>query len=215
MNASFPGHKPKQDGIKLRSISELQNPTPNNDQTGKKKKAYDPSKPCHYCSELGHWTPTCLVKIKANKSRLKFKEHAANVASFDTSPSIESLEAFLYSGATYSVVGDISLFTSISTTNMILSVTSNHKSVVVRIGRINLKIGDNILEVKDVLYCKEIPGIIILIEKLLDQLIYVEFYNNKFVLNQSGNMFTSFDKNSQWFLPVSFPSTISAIAPVP
>ncbi|MBW0577958.1 hypothetical protein O181_117673, partial [Austropuccinia psidii MF-1] len=152
---------------KSRSSSEPRKPTTDNDQAGKKK-TYDPSRPCYYCGELGHWTPTCPVKIKKNESRLKFKQKA-NVASLDTSPSIESLEALLDSGATHSVVGGISLFTSMSPTNMKLSVASNHKFMVAGIGRINLRIGNDILEVKDALYCKEIPGIILSIGKLLDQ----------------------------------------------
>ncbi|MBW0526412.1 hypothetical protein O181_066127 [Austropuccinia psidii MF-1] len=71
--------------MKSRSSSEPRKPTTNNDQGGKKRKTYNPLRPCYYCSELGHWTPTCPVKIKANESRLKFKQQA-NVASFDTSP---------------------------------------------------------------------------------------------------------------------------------
>ncbi|MBW0483645.1 hypothetical protein O181_023360 [Austropuccinia psidii MF-1] len=121
--------------MKSRSSSEPRKPTTDNDHAGKKKKTYDPSRPCYYCGELGHWTPTCPVKIKANESRFKFKQQA-NVASFDTSPSIESLKALLDSGATHSVVGDISLFTSMSPTNMNLSVASNHKFMVVGIGEL-------------------------------------------------------------------------------
>ncbi|MBW0536681.1 hypothetical protein O181_076396 [Austropuccinia psidii MF-1] len=200
--------------MKSRSSLEPRKHTADNDQAGKKKKTYDPSRTCYYCGELGHWTPTCPVKIKANESRLKFKQQA-DVASFDTSPSIESLEALLDSGATHSVVGDISLFTSISPTNMNLSVASNHKFMVVGIGRVNLRIGSGILEVKDVLYCKEIPGIILSIGKLLDQSIDIKFCDNKFILRQFGNTFTSFKKNSRWFLPVSSPSNISAITPTP
>ncbi|MBW0494021.1 hypothetical protein O181_033736 [Austropuccinia psidii MF-1] len=123
---------------------------PSNDQTGKKKKTYNPSRPCYLFGELEHRTLTFPVKIKANDTMLKFKEHTANVESFDTSLSIESFEALLDSGATHSAVGYISFFTSITPTNLILSVASNHKFMVVGIERISLKAGDNNLEVNDV-----------------------------------------------------------------
>ncbi|MBW0538221.1 hypothetical protein O181_077936, partial [Austropuccinia psidii MF-1] len=162
INASFPGHKPKQDNMKSRSSSEPRRPTADNDQTGKKKKTYDPSRPCYYCGEMGHWTPTCPVKIKAN------------------------YVAGLWCD-----------------------------SLSIGIGRISLRIGNNILEVKDVLYCKDIPGIILSIGKLLDQSIDIKFCDDKFILRQFGNTFTSFKKNSRWFLPVSSPSNISSITPTP
>ncbi|MBW0535806.1 hypothetical protein O181_075521 [Austropuccinia psidii MF-1] len=103
INASFPGKKPKPDGAKPRLTSEpRKTPTSNND-TGKKKKTFDPSRPCYYCGELGHWSPTFPIKIKANNARIQFKERSADVAGFDATPSIETIEALLDSGATHSV----------------------------------------------------------------------------------------------------------------
>ncbi|MBW0493092.1 hypothetical protein O181_032807 [Austropuccinia psidii MF-1] len=104
INASFPGRKPKKDNEKPRSASEPRIAPTNHDDSGKKKKKFDPSRPCYYCGELGHWTPTCPIKIKAKNARNQFKEHAADVAGFDATPSIETIEALLDSGATHSVL---------------------------------------------------------------------------------------------------------------
>ncbi|MBW0478111.1 hypothetical protein O181_017826 [Austropuccinia psidii MF-1] len=190
INTSFPGKKPEKDGEKPRIT------LTSHDDAGKKKKTFNPSRPCYYCRELGHWTSTCPIKIKANNKRNQFKECAANVAGFDATPSIETIEALLDSGATHSVVGNISLFTYLLTTNMTLSVASNDKFTIVGIGRINLNIGNSFLEVDDVLYCKDIPGIILSIGKLIAQSIDVRFNNDKFILHQSGKFFHSFKKNS-------------------
>ncbi|MBW0461669.1 hypothetical protein O181_001384 [Austropuccinia psidii MF-1] len=214
INASFPSKKPKKDGEKPRSASEPRIAPTSQDDAKKKKKTFDPSRPCYYCGELGHWAPTCPIKIKASNARNQFREHAANVAGFDATPSIETIEALLDSGATHSVVGNISLFTYILTTNMTLSVASNDKFAVVGIGRISLKIGKSFLEVDDVLYCKEIPGIILSIGKLIAQSINVRFDNDEFILKQSGKNFYSFKKNSQWFLPVSLNSSASIVTPI-
>ncbi|MBW0538412.1 hypothetical protein O181_078127 [Austropuccinia psidii MF-1] len=51
----------------------------------------------------------------------------ASIASYDAGPSLESLEALLDSGATHSIVGDISLFTNMMQTDMTLSIASNQK----------------------------------------------------------------------------------------
>ncbi|MBW0538418.1 hypothetical protein O181_078133, partial [Austropuccinia psidii MF-1] len=151
INASFPGHKNKNDGKKGRSTSA---PRISNQSAKPKKesKTFDPAKPCFYCGELGHWVPTCPVKEKAMKLRTTPAQASPNVASFDAGPSLESLEALLDSGATHSVVGDISLFIDMKPTNMMLSVASNQKLPVVGIGRIRLKIGKGVLSIKDVLY---------------------------------------------------------------
>ncbi|MBW0540302.1 hypothetical protein O181_080017 [Austropuccinia psidii MF-1] len=30
--------------------------------------------PCHYCGEVGHWSPNCLIRAKANEARSKSRQ---------------------------------------------------------------------------------------------------------------------------------------------
>ncbi|MBW0462672.1 hypothetical protein O181_002387 [Austropuccinia psidii MF-1] len=112
---------------------------------------------------------------------------------------LEILEALLNSGATHSVVGNVSLFTHIVPTNMSLSVASNQKLPVVGIGQIRLKMKKGFLTINNVLYCKEILGII---GQMIGQLIGVTFYNNQFIIHQGGINFQSFKRDDSWFLAI-------------
>ncbi|MBW0490169.1 hypothetical protein O181_029884 [Austropuccinia psidii MF-1] len=201
INASFPGHNTKDDRKKHRSTSAPRPPNQGN-KPKKESKTFDPTRPCFYCGELGHWVPNCPVKEKAMKLRTHPTENRTSIASLDTGPSIESLEALLDSGATHSVVGDLSLFSDIKPANMSLSVASKQKLPVVGIGQIRLKIGGSTLIIKHVLYCKGIPGIILSIGQMLTQQIKVEFSDNRFIISQAGSIFHSFRKNERWFLMV-------------
>ncbi|MBW0466220.1 hypothetical protein O181_005935 [Austropuccinia psidii MF-1] len=123
MNASFPEKKPKQDDMKPRSTSKPRKTSTSNEKIGKKKNTFNPSRPCYCFRELVHWTQTCLVKIRENNAMFQFKKCAADVAGFNSTLSIEYIKEFLNSGASHSLVGDISLLTSLSPTNMNLSIT--------------------------------------------------------------------------------------------
>ncbi|MBW0467755.1 hypothetical protein O181_007470 [Austropuccinia psidii MF-1] len=70
-----------------------------------------------------HWSPNFPVKAKAKKICFKQENHSS-IVSIGVVPSLENGEALLDSGTTHSVVGDISLFTHLSPTNMSLSVAS-------------------------------------------------------------------------------------------
>ncbi|MBW0583042.1 hypothetical protein O181_122757, partial [Austropuccinia psidii MF-1] len=190
INASFPGHKGKHDEKKNQSSSTPRPPNLTNKQI-RDPKSFDPTKPCFYCAA----NPT-------------------NIASFDAGPSLESLEALLDSGATHSLVGDISLFTNLKPTNMSVSVVSNQKLPVVGSGQIRLKIGGGILSIKNVLYCKEIPWIILSIGQMLNQLIKVAFCNDRFIISQAGFDFHSFRRNGRWLLMIERDSARIDVKPL-
>ncbi|MBW0538648.1 hypothetical protein O181_078363 [Austropuccinia psidii MF-1] len=103
INASFPGHKNQNAGQKSRSTSAPQSIACTT-KPKKEPKTFDPSKPCFYCGELGHWVPNCEIRQKTLKIRAQSTAANASVASFDAGPSLESLEALLDSGATHSVL---------------------------------------------------------------------------------------------------------------
>ncbi|MBW0538661.1 hypothetical protein O181_078376 [Austropuccinia psidii MF-1] len=85
---------------------------------------------------------------------------------------------------------------------MSLSVASNQKLPVVGIGQIRLTAGEGVLTINNILYCKEIPGIILSIGQMMNQLIKVTFCNNRFTISQGGFDFHSFRRNDRWFLVV-------------
>ncbi|MBW0536227.1 hypothetical protein O181_075942, partial [Austropuccinia psidii MF-1] len=58
---------------------------------------------CHYCGEIGHWSPNCPIKAKAIGMRSKAQRQSVNVASMGVVPFLENNEALLDSGATHSV----------------------------------------------------------------------------------------------------------------
>ncbi|MBW0501193.1 hypothetical protein O181_040908 [Austropuccinia psidii MF-1] len=92
--------------------------------------------PCHYCSEVGHWSPNCPIKAKANEATTKARHKRANVAGIGVVSTLEASEALLDSGATHSVVGNILLFTSLTSTDMTLSVASSKSFQVNAIGTV-------------------------------------------------------------------------------
>ncbi|MBW0562949.1 hypothetical protein O181_102664 [Austropuccinia psidii MF-1] len=81
--------------------------------------------PCHYCGEVGHWLANCPVRAKANEARSGSQFQNVNVSRIGVVPMIENDAALLDSGAMHSVVGNISLFTSLVKTDMTLSVVSS------------------------------------------------------------------------------------------
>ncbi|MBW0539389.1 hypothetical protein O181_079104 [Austropuccinia psidii MF-1] len=80
--------------------------------------------PCHYCGEIGNWSTDFLTQIKANLMRNRTRGSGVNVASIGILPSLEDTEGLLDSGATHSIVVSFSLFTSMASADMTLSVAS-------------------------------------------------------------------------------------------
>ncbi|MBW0497894.1 hypothetical protein O181_037609 [Austropuccinia psidii MF-1] len=85
---------------------------------------------------------------------------------------------------------------------MTLSVASDQKLQVAGIGQIQLKIGKGTLTIKNVFYCKDIPGIILSIGQMINQLIKITFCKNQFIIQQAGIDFYSFKRNARWFLHI-------------
>ncbi|MBW0535766.1 hypothetical protein O181_075481 [Austropuccinia psidii MF-1] len=135
--------------------------------------------PCHYCREVGHWSPNFPVCARANAARSKSRHQTANVAGLGIVPALESDAALLDLGATHSVVGDISLFTSLVKTNMTLSVALSESFEVDAIGKIKLNTPDGVL------YCKNISGVVLSLSHLIQEGFSILFINHHFTLYKS------------------------------
>ncbi|MBW0505049.1 hypothetical protein O181_044764 [Austropuccinia psidii MF-1] len=101
--------------------------------------------PCHYCGEVGHWSPNCPIKAKENEARNKAQHQKARIAGIGVVPNLEASEALMDSGAMHLVVGHLLLFTSLMSTNMTLSVTSSKSFKVDAIGTIALPTSNGLL----------------------------------------------------------------------
>ncbi|MBW0482571.1 hypothetical protein O181_022286 [Austropuccinia psidii MF-1] len=108
-------------------------------------------------------------------------------------PILEADEAFLDSGATHSVVGNLSLFTSWKRANMSLFVASLESFKVEAIGSIALDTPYGILRLRNVLYCNDIPGVILSLGHLLQENFSVSFLKKSFHLSNQ--------ENNWWFIP--------------
>ncbi|MBW0479557.1 hypothetical protein O181_019272 [Austropuccinia psidii MF-1] len=99
-----------------------------------------PDNPCFYCLRVGHWAHECKLQARSQdfKNNHKKSNDDANFAAIGSIPLLENSEAMPNSGATHSVVGDVSLFTRLSPTSMILTVESHDKFLVGAIGEIVL-----------------------------------------------------------------------------
>ncbi|MBW0538650.1 hypothetical protein O181_078365 [Austropuccinia psidii MF-1] len=73
---------------------------------------------------------------------------------------------------------------------------------------------EGFLTISNVLYCKEIPGLILSIGQMIGQLIGVTFYNNQFIIHQDGFNFHSFQRNDRWFLAIEKNSPTIDIRPL-
>ncbi|MBW0517033.1 hypothetical protein O181_056748 [Austropuccinia psidii MF-1] len=141
----------------------------------KKARNYNANNPCHYCGEVGHWSPECPIKARATNARNWYHQPTATLASMGIVPTLEGDDALLDLGAKHLVVGNISLFTSLKPTDMVLSVASSHSFQVNGIGEIKLRTTEGFLTVKNVLYCKHILGTILLLGHLLNENFEVHF----------------------------------------
>ncbi|MBW0540546.1 hypothetical protein O181_080261 [Austropuccinia psidii MF-1] len=175
-----------------------------------RKKWLNADHPCFHCGEAGHWAPDCPTREKAAKARSKNSQRGILVAEIGVAPMLEQNEVLLDLGATHSVVGDISLFTKLQHADMNLSVASQQSYPVVAISQIVLKLENGSLIVDNVLYCKQIPGIVLSIGQLMCQDIGVELKQGIFVLRQNQDIFYSYLSNFRWFLRILASSDISA-----
>ncbi|MBW0506242.1 hypothetical protein O181_045957 [Austropuccinia psidii MF-1] len=157
--------------------------------------------PCHYCGEVGHWSPNCPVKARANEARTKARHQKANVAGIGVVPTLEAGEALIDSGATHSVVGNPLLFTSLTSTNMTLSVASSESFKVNAIGTIILYTPCGLLRLNNVLYCPHISGVILSLGHLLKEHFSVLFSNDLFTISTPTIRINTIKRNDQWFIP--------------
>ncbi|MBW0537410.1 hypothetical protein O181_077125 [Austropuccinia psidii MF-1] len=60
---------------KFGTRKELNNIPPNQSASTshqkKETRTPGPRYPCHYCGEIGHWSPACPIRVKANDMRSK------------------------------------------------------------------------------------------------------------------------------------------------
>ncbi|MBW0548615.1 hypothetical protein O181_088330 [Austropuccinia psidii MF-1] len=185
---------------------------PGNPRTASSSRQFDtrtPSScfPCHYCGEAGHWSPNCLIKAKANEIKSRAVHRPVNVAGMGVVPSLENNEALLDLGATHPVVGNISLFTSLKPTDMTLSVASSESFKVNAIGTIVLHTSYGTMRINNVLYCNNIPGVILSIGHLLNEGFSIYFLNDSFTISTLTINVRTTKKHNKWFIP--FKSTIN------
>ncbi|MBW0537795.1 hypothetical protein O181_077510 [Austropuccinia psidii MF-1] len=105
-----------------------------------KRKCLTHQHPCFYCGEADHWAPDCPACLKAARAwaSTSSTQRHSNIASIGVVPFLENDEALLDSGDTHSVVGDISLFANVTSTDMKLSVALSHQFNVDAIGDVQL-----------------------------------------------------------------------------
>ncbi|MBW0494317.1 hypothetical protein O181_034032 [Austropuccinia psidii MF-1] len=173
--------------------------------------------PCHYCGEVGHWSPTCPIWVKVNDVKNKSRRQQVNVAGMGVVPTLDNDEALIDSGATHSVVGNLSLFTSWEQTDMRLSVTSLESFKVNAIGSISLSTPYGPLQLDNVLYFGDIPGVIFSLGHLLEEILLISFLKHSFCLYNQNHHFLTIKQNNQWLIPFdnSIQTTINikAISP--
>ncbi|MBW0510654.1 hypothetical protein O181_050369 [Austropuccinia psidii MF-1] len=156
--------------------------------------------PCHYCGEVGHWSPTCLIWVKANYVKNKSHRKQVNVAGMGVVLTLENDEALIYSGSTHSVVGNLLLFTSWEQTDMRLSVASLESFKVNAIGSIALSTPYGPLRLDNVLYCGDIPGVILPLGNLLQEIFLISFLKHSFCLYNQNHHFLTIKQNNQWLI---------------
>ncbi|MBW0551217.1 hypothetical protein O181_090932 [Austropuccinia psidii MF-1] len=150
----------------------------------KKARNYNANNPCHYCGEVGHWSPDCPIKAKATSARNQYCQPIATVASMGNVPTLEEYDALLDLGATHLVVGNISLFTLLKPTDMVLSVALSHWFKLNGIGEIILSTTNGSIK-KNVLYCKHITGTILSLGHLLKGNFELHFQHENFTISKA------------------------------
>ncbi|MBW0488050.1 hypothetical protein O181_027765 [Austropuccinia psidii MF-1] len=189
-----------------------------NQKNGKKNKGPSPKQTSQSssCTALTSADRPIECKKKWLTSEYPFYfccQNTASVASLSTIPMLEEGEALLDSGVTHLVVGIISLFTNLKATDMILSVASRHKFPVDGVRDVVLNTLGGALELRDVLLCKHIPGVVIAMGQLNTGNTSLIFLQDLFHIQQHQSHITSFKRNNQWFIPV-IPTAVSRTPPI-
>ncbi|MBW0549491.1 hypothetical protein O181_089206, partial [Austropuccinia psidii MF-1] len=176
----------------------------------KRTRHYNTNNPCHYCGEVGHWSPDCPTKAKAANARNRSRQSSATIASMGIVPTLEEDDALLDSGATHLVVGNISLFTSLKSTDMVLSIASSHLFKVNGIGKIQLNTPNGTIKINNVLYCKHISGTISSLGHLLNEGFKVNFQHEDFFISKDNILFRTCKRDNCWFITFhhDYPSSI-------
>ncbi|MBW0577525.1 hypothetical protein O181_117240 [Austropuccinia psidii MF-1] len=165
--------------------------------------------PCHYCGEVRHWLPKCPIKAKAIGTSNKAQHQRVDVAGIGVLLALEGGEALLYSGATHLVVGNLLLFTSLTSTNMTLSVASSKSYKVDAIGTIVLNTSSVTFRLHNVLYCHSIPGVILSLGNLLKEHFSIYFSNDLFTITTLTIQIATIKRHDWWFIPFIFPTNNS------
>ncbi|MBW0517892.1 hypothetical protein O181_057607 [Austropuccinia psidii MF-1] len=120
--------------------------------------------------------------MKESWARNMASQSKSSISRIGAVPDLENSKTLLDSGATHYIARDLSLFSNKCHTNIKLSVTSSEQFNVDIIESIKLKTKFSSLIVSDVLYCTDIPGIVLLIGKRLAQDLKVQFLEGIFIL---------------------------------
>ncbi|MBW0516820.1 hypothetical protein O181_056535 [Austropuccinia psidii MF-1] len=99
----------------------------------------------------------------------------------------------------HSVVGNLLLFTLLTSTNMKFSVASSKSYKVDAIGTIVLNTSSRTFRLHNVLYFCSIPGVILSLGHLLKEHFSIRFSNDLFTI-------TTIKQHDQWFIPFLFPA---------
>ncbi|MBW0540303.1 hypothetical protein O181_080018 [Austropuccinia psidii MF-1] len=84
---------------------------------------------------------------------------------------------------------------SLVKTEMTLSVASSQSFDVDVVGKIKLNTPDGVL------YCKDIPGVILSVGCPIQEKFSISFINHHFTLSTSSITFNTHKRNNQWFIP--------------
>ncbi|MBW0506565.1 hypothetical protein O181_046280 [Austropuccinia psidii MF-1] len=139
--ATNPNLKVQPDDL-LNMIRQIATASPNFDHSteiAKENRLLSSRYPCHYCGKIGHWSPDFPVRLRENDLKNRTCRQQVNVAGLGVVLTLENGEALINSGATHSVIGDLSLFTSWGQNDMRLSVALSESFKVNAIGSIALR----------------------------------------------------------------------------
>ncbi|MBW0537890.1 hypothetical protein O181_077605 [Austropuccinia psidii MF-1] len=141
---------------------------------------------------------------------MQFKEQQqlVNVAIMGVVLLLDDHEALLDSCAMHSVVGNLLLFMSLNSADMIFSVVSSESFKVNGIGTTILNTPYDLLQLKNVLYCCIIPRVLLSLGHLLNK-----GFCNSFTVSSRSLKFSTIKRNNCWFIPLS--SSIKTIIDSP
>ncbi|MBW0580842.1 hypothetical protein O181_120557 [Austropuccinia psidii MF-1] len=171
-------------------------------------------KPVFLLWEVGHWIPDCPAKKKAMTVKNRINSSRPSIARIGAVLALENNEILLDSGATHSVVGDLSLFINLKSTNMTLSIASSKQFDVGAVGSIKLNTKFSSMVAKNVLYCAAIPGIVLSIGQLINQGFDTKFDSGIFTLAMGGRNPFSHKRNYYWFIAMDIVNKGASIKPM-